>query len=241
MVEGSPGTHLTSRAHVVGDYVDPGTLPPEVLHHLFAVKRLKIGNLVTICDGNGTVQEAQVVKGDGSPTLSDKRKTKTAGLSLTAVGLPYKALDVRADLEIVMSVIDVSRIEQALARLTELGVRKITLVEARRSKSLGGALSSSKFSLDRLVRVIDEAASQSRALYRPLLSVEPFDSVLERVVVCDPFGDPIRVRPAAILIGPEGGFEPGELPLSVQRIRLPGNILRADTAAVVSAAIALNM
>jgi 16S rRNA (uracil1498-N3)-methyltransferase len=52
----------------------------------------------------------------------------------------------------------------------------------------------------------------------------------------------LKLRPVALLIGPEGGFEPGErnLLLSqpfVVRISLGPRILRADTAAVAALAL----
>jgi 16S rRNA (uracil1498-N3)-methyltransferase len=58
----------------------------------------------------------------------------------------------------------------------------------------------------------------------------------------EPFGDTIKAGPAAVLIGPEGGFTDEEnaairaAPFAVP-VSLGPNILRADTAAVAAIAV----
>ena len=228
--------HLRSRAHVVSSTINPTQIDNDTLFHLVNVKRLKANDLVTLCDGKGLVQQARLIELD--QVLTKRRNTsKIDRFQLVLEGAPIFHVDLRTDLELVLSVIDPERLDRALAGLTELGVSKITLVHPRRSKSLGGALQSGRLSLERLIRIVNDSAGQCRAVYTPTLGFEDFSEVLERVVVCDPLGADAQERPRAILIGPEGGFEEDEIPSNVPRIRLPGNVLRAETAAVVAAAL----
>jgi 16S rRNA U1498 N3-methylase RsmE len=62
----------------------------------------------------------------------------------------------------------------------------------------------------------------------PALS-EPF-------VVCDPGGTRERPLARTVVIGPEGGWAPGEIPNSAHRWDLGPTVLRVETAALVAAA-----
>jgi 16S rRNA U1498 N3-methylase RsmE len=57
------------------------------------------------------------------------------------------------------------------------------------------------------------------------------------VAAADPGGTfPSDWRPRTVVIGPEGGWAPGEIPESVTRLDLGTTILRVETAALVAAA-----
>ncbi len=58
------------------------------------------------------------------------------------------------------------------------------------------------------------------------------------LVLADPAGGPLGADHTTIVIGPEGGFAPAEAALA-PTVALPGHILRAETAAVVAAALAV--
>jgi 16S rRNA (uracil1498-N3)-methyltransferase len=103
-----------------------------------------------------------------------------------------------------------------------------------------------------------EAAEQCGILSLPAIDdIRPLDAALagwpaERTLIfCDEEAEPggplpalreLGGKPLAVLIGPEGGFDPGErkailaLPAAV-RISLGPRILRADTAAVAALAL----
>ena len=62
--------------------------------------------------------------------------------------------------------------------------------------------------------------------------------------VADPAGAPLAApgtAPSLVIIGPEGGFDDGELPASVARVSLGGTILRAETATLVAATLLADM
>jgi 16S rRNA (uracil1498-N3)-methyltransferase len=75
---------------------------------------------------------------------------------------------------------------------------------------------------------------------RALLALPAGDRLL-----LDPDGPPLGAEPlgasAVVAVGPEGGFEPAEVALleetGFRRARLPGNILRFETAAIVGIAL----
>ena len=57
------------------------------------------------------------------------------------------------------------------------------------------------------------------------------------VVAADPSGDElVGQRPRTVVIGPEGGWAPDEIPETVERLDLGTTILRVETAALVAAA-----
>ncbi len=232
--------HLRSKAHVVRVSLDEIQYDNKVLHHLVDVKRLKSGDLLSLCDGRGTVQIGELVP-DGHFPSKHKEGRKASNLRIQLVDDSLRVEDSRIPLEMVLCLIEPDRLDRAIAALTELGVTKITLVEARRSRSLGSALNSQRLGLERLKKITYEAAGQSRALFVPEISFEEMESVLDRVVVCSATGERLATRPSAILVGPEGGFEEDEIPKRVLTMRLPGNILRSETAAVSAAAIVMGM
>ncbi|MDA8261393.1 MAG: RsmE family RNA methyltransferase [Actinomycetota bacterium] len=223
--------HLASKAHVIAPSASIGALSEAQLHHLFTVRRLAPGEELTIADGRGGLALARVRGG-----ASKRRRGAGADELLEEVGARQVAPP-PFNLEMVLSVIDFEPLGLAVRMLTELGVSRITLVWARRSHSVAGA--ERKVTPERLTRVCAEAAGQCRSLFLPELGFQTLSEVLDRVVVCEPGAEPLRARPGALLIGPEGGFAAGEIPDEVPRASLPGRVLRAETAAVVAAATAM--
>ncbi len=225
------GWHLTSRAHVIAPCASVRALSEAQLHHLFNVRRLAPGEEVTISDGRGGLALARVTE-----AAARRRRGAAAEELLGEVG-HLRAEAPPFNLEMVLSVIDFERLSLAVRMLTELGVSRITLVHTRRSHSVAGA--ERRATPERLQRIAAEAAGQCRSLFLPELGFQTMEEVLGRVVVCDPAATPLISRPAALLVGPEGGFADGEIPENVPRASLPGRVLRAETAAVVAAATAL--
>ena len=162
------------------------------------------------------------------------------------------------DLELVLAVVKRGPLEFAVEKATELGVRRVRLAQTRRSNA-------DHVKLARLQAIAVESAEQTGRLDVPEI-VEPqkLDRLLDaweagrRLMFCDEAGDDPdaqwggqggRAGPAqkiladeargawAVLIGPEGGFDPQErdrlraLP-GVTPVSLGPRILRADTAAI---------
>ena len=140
-----------------------------------------------------------------------------------------------------------ARLDYMVQKAVEMGASALRPVITRRTQA-------SRVNLDRMRANAIEAAEQCGILALPeVRDVQPLAAALadwpaDRVLVfCDEdaSGDAIapllalagKTAPVAVLIGPEGGFEPEEraallaLPATV-RISLGPRVLRADTAAV---------
>lgn len=168
------------------------------------------------------------------------------------------------DLHLIVALVKRARLEAIVEKAAELGARRVRLVTTRRTNA-------DHSNIGRLQSIAIEAAEQTGRMDVPEVSeVAPLASVLDawpadrRLMFCDEAGDDPetewggprgRAAPAlaglsglppgeswAILIGPEGGFDPEErarlrsLP-SVTPVTLGPRILRADTAAITALAL----
>ncbi|PIB90365.1 16S rRNA (uracil(1498)-N(3))-methyltransferase [Caulobacter sp. FWC2] len=149
------------------------------------------------------------------------------------------------DLELIIAMVKRSRVETIVEKAAELGARRVRLAITRRTNV-------DFVKLGRLDAIAMEAAEQTGRLDVPeVADPEKLDKILDgwdparRMVFCDEGGDALPAiqalagtgDPAAILIGPEGGFAPEERErlrgLSfVTPVSLGPRILRADTAAI---------
>ncbi len=144
-----------------------------------------------------------------------------------------------------------SRLDYMVQKATEMGVRRLRPVMTRRTIA-------DRVNLERMRANAIEAAEQCGVLWVP--DVEPpakLDAVLQawnpsrRLIVCDESADltspvaplsALEPGPVAVLIGPEGGFDPCErahvlAQPYVLAISLGPRIMRADTAAVAALAL----
>lgn len=193
------------------------------------VLRLRDGEPVTASDGAGSwlpcrlrlsIGAEPALEPDGPVTVEPAPTPEVA----VAVALPKG-----------------ERGDWAVQKLTEVGADIIVPLLARRGvvrwepERLGRAR-------ERMERVIRAAAMQSRRVRLPALHepVEPSEVVAGRpgqVCVAEIGGSrPDLTRPF-VLVGPEGGWEPDEIPASVPRVGLGPTVLRSETAAVVVAAV----
>ncbi|MES2034090.1 MAG: 16S rRNA (uracil(1498)-N(3))-methyltransferase [Pseudomonadota bacterium] len=162
------------------------------------------------------------------------------------VGAQMRPQIVGPDLDLVVALVKRGRLETIIEKAAELGARRVRLVLTRRTNA-------DKANVDRLRAIATEAAEQTGRLDVPdIVAPEKLDRLLDgwegdrRLMFCDEGGSvppalsALREQPAgpwAILIGPEGGFDPAEaerlhgLPF-VTGVSLGPRILRADTAAI---------
>lgn len=122
-------------------------------------------------------------------------------------------------------------------KLAELGVDEICWLKTRfgqaqppdDSRSLAWAIS---------------ALEQSRGVWLTELSgIVGFNDLTEPILVADPAGMAFKATGETgytLVIGPEGGFHPDEVPDNAVRISLSDRILRTETAAIVGAATVLS-
>ena len=226
------------RLHVEGPLLagQPVTVPRAQAHYLGNVMRLAPGDTVEVFDGCSGGWEATVeTLGKRDGVLTPQRQVR-----------PQRD---PPDLWLLFAPIKKSRTDFVVEKAAELGVARILPVLTRRTNS-------ERVRVDRLQAHAVEAAEQCGSTFVPPVA-EPatLDAVLggwpaERALVFADEGlsdDPSWGRggegatmppaPAAVLIGPEGGFAPDErariraMPQAAP-VSLGPRILRADTAAV---------
>ncbi len=163
-----------------------------------------------------------------------------------AVGARMRAQETGPDLDLIIALVKRARLETIIEKAAELGARRVRLAVTRRTNA-------DHTNVARLQAIAVEAAEQTGRLDVPeILPPEKLDRMLDgwdavrRLMFCDEAGGvppalralaPLAPGPGAILIGPEGGFDPAEgdrlrsLPF-VTAVSLGPRILRADTAAI---------
>ncbi|HKL70042.1 16S rRNA (uracil(1498)-N(3))-methyltransferase [Salibaculum sp.] len=200
-------------------------------HYLFGVMRLGAGAVLSLFNGRDGEWDAEV-------TEAAKRRGTLTCLSQT------RPLQQPPDLWLLFAPIKKARTDFIVEKATEMGARRICPV-------LTEFTNSERVRLDRLQAHAVEAAEQCGGTYVPEVAppvklgrlLEGWDTARAlmfcdeaRIGAADPLPEVLRA-PAAILIGPEGGFSPGERNRLHAMDRASGvslgpRILRADTAAV---------
>jgi len=200
------------------------------LRHAMAL-RLRSGDVIGILNGAGTRYECRCVE-----------------INRNEAKLVVQSFDfVQQDKQIAvcMGILESrERLEYAVEKVTELGATHIVLIASKYSQP-------SRVRLERLDSKIRAAVMQSGRAWLPFVSGPlEFAKALElvqgyHVVIGDQFGEvPSRLLfPAALFIGPEGGFDESEKKLldsvGAIRWRVGRYRLRTETAAVVLTAAAV--
>jgi len=199
------------------------------LRHHMRVVRQAHDSLVEVIDANGAIFLAKVQKNDGAWIIS----------VLEALGQD----EAEAHFAVPSLLLAVGRSDatrRAVRMATELGCPHIALVQAHRSPHR--ALEQQ---LDGYRNVIKQALRQSKGGTLP--SLVAFQNLGEACatigggIIADPQADETRTldpsNRSTVAIGPEGGWTPDEVSAAKhagwQPARLPGNILRLDTAVAV--------
>jgi 16S rRNA (uracil1498-N3)-methyltransferase len=205
-------------------------------HYLLSVMRLKAG---------GTVKLFDDLTGEwlGEVTTTGKRDL------VVRIVARLREREAVPDLWLCAAPIKRGRIDWVAEKASELGVARLVPVATRRAVV-------DKLNADRLRAHMIEAAEQCERTALPdLADMVPLDTLLrdwpaERALYFadEEGGTPMleavrgRTGPAAILIGPEGGFDPAEreairaLPAAAA-VSLGPRILRAETAALTAVSI----
>jgi len=212
------------------------TLEGPQAHYLLRVMRVGEGDLVILCD-NRTGEWAAEVSG-----------TAKRDLSLRLVERLSEREQV-PDLWLCAALLKKDRFDLVLEKASELGVRRIVPVLARRCVA-------DRLNPERARTIVTEAAEQCARTALPELS-EPvkLDPLLRDwpetralFFADEQGGEPAAAAfaahrgPAALLVGPEGGFDDAEraavraLP-QARAITLGPRILRGETAAIAATAL----
>ena len=205
-------------------------LSPDQAHYLAGVMRLTAGALVLLFNGRD---------GEWRAVLAEAGRRNAVAVCEAQT----RALALPPDLWLIFAPIKKARTDFIVEKAVELGVRRILPVQTRYTNS-------ERIRQDRLQAHAVEAAEQCGATVVPdVAELQALDRLLtawpagRRLIWCDEAlaGQPAHLNdapaPAAILIGPEGGFAETEAKRlrgmkGVVPLSLGPRILRADTAAV---------
>lgn len=229
---------------------DTAALLGEHATHLSRVLRAQIG------------QEFDIAAGDevrrGTITfISDDRIEFALGLERALKSVRLKSTP---QITLALSIFKFDRMEWAIEKCTEIGVTRIIPVIARRSDAHLAAAAVKRH--ERWVRIVRQAAEQSRRAAPPEITaavkLKDLDSVVgeeqARVVLAESLAEsenenrlgdvlPSGLSEVTLAVGPEGGWADGELSWFRETgwvaASLGSTILRAETAAIVATALAL--
>lgn len=215
---------------------DRGILDAEEMHHCIHVLRHKVGDSIHITDGLGRLYGCcinSVSKSGVSFTVETSEVKPIPGDRCCVAMALTKSMD---------------RMEWFVEKAVELGVSDIVFYQSQRSER-------SKINVEKLKKTAIAAMKQARHCYLP--DIRTYASLSELVEKNQDFAHKfvafchLPCRPLStflssagsklIVIGPEGDFSPQEVELAVgsglQAVALGTTILRAETAAVVAAAL----
>jgi len=181
--------------------------------HLTKVLRMSQGDTVTYTDGLGRVGEGRL----GNHEIErGEEDTRTRPVEIIVAVAPPSSKD---------------RQRYLVEKLAELGVARLLWFESRHGKER--VVSASK-----VFSWVLAAVEQSRGAF--LMEVgndmAGWDDLPRPYVVATPTGAPGPPSARTVVIGPEGGFAPDEVPPEAPTWSLGPTILRVETAAVVAAA-----
>ncbi len=211
---------------------------PQQANYLGNVLRLGVGDAVLVFNGRDGEWLAEIIaikRGAGTLTAREQLRPQSGGPDIHYLFAPLKK----------------ARLDYMVQKATEMGVAALRPVMTRRTNA-------ERVNVERMRANVVEAAEQCGVLWLPEVSgPEKLGEALNgwdaarALIFCDeaaPIASPLHALEGvpqgklALLIGPEGGFDPAEretllrLPF-VHAISLGPRIMRADTAAVAALAL----
>lgn len=223
------------------------TITGDDLNHIKNVMRMKVGDILTVCDGKKTDYTCTIDEiNNKSVILHAIYKTKNTNepninLSLYA-GLPKSS----------------KKMELIIQKTVELGVDEITFVQTNYSVKKLRDYADRESRLERFTKISKAAAMQSKRGIIPTVWVAHFDDVIEAIctteVLCialyeaedennlkNVLQSNKHFEKIVLFTGPEGGFSKEEIQeakkLGIITASLGSRILKAETAAIVGTAI----
>lgn len=199
-------------------------------------RRLRAGDAVVLVDGSGREAHGRVLR-------FARGVVEVAVDSVRAAEPPA-----HPSVHVLVAAVRSERLAWIAEKATELGASRLTLVVSERTQAFRAREAVS----DRLSRVAREAAKQACSARwpavdgpRPLADVLRAETSPTRLIL-DPAGEPfpaaLAASPAALLVGPEGGWTERELADALAAgwlaVSLAAGKLRAETAAIAGVALA---
>lgn len=208
------------------------SLDEEESRHVVQVLRHKIGDMIHVVDGKGTLILAKII---------DANKKKC---TLTFEKLIERQEFVDKIHLMVSPTKSADRFEYFLEKACEIGVGQITPLICKRTER-------SKFNYERMKKIIVSASKQSKKLYFPTLNqAEQINDVIQKssttaqkfitsIGTENGFGSLNFDDYIIVLVGPEGDFTEEEIQLAKingwHEVSLGNSILRVETAGIVVA------
>lgn len=222
---------------------DTAIISGEEAQHISRVLRMKKGDGVTLCDGEGSFYEAVLECFD--------EKTVTARI------LSSRKAETEPDVKITVfqGVPKNPKLETIVQKLTEIGAVRLVPVDNVRAV----AKLDKENKVERLRKIAREAAKQSkRGIIPEVSSPISFKAAVEEAARADvaiiPYEEEREVslkkallgkspKTISVMIGPEGGFDKEEIKLAQEKgitsVTLGKRILRTETAPLVVASAIL--
>ena len=203
------------------DDLDEPVLDAGERHHLERVRRLRAGDRLTVGDGRGSFRVVRF------------------GADLSVDGPVEQICRAVPSITVAFALTKNDKPELVVQKLTELDVDRIIPFVAARTVVRWDDAKAAR-NVERWRTIAREAAAQAHRPFLPDVSdIRTFDQIIatDDATIADPDGEPPTLERTTVLVGPEGGWAPDELAAAAHRTRLPGNILRAETAAVVAGAL----
>ncbi|WP_448262932.1 16S rRNA (uracil(1498)-N(3))-methyltransferase [Microbacterium aurum] len=210
-------------------------------HHAAAVRRVRVGEEVTVGDGRGLWLEAVV---------TDVAPKRVVAAVTARTSHPAAA----PRLVLVQALAKGDRDELAIQAATELGVDEIVPWQAARSVSRWDQAKAAK-GVARWQTIVREAAKQAHRAWVPVVSAPVSTAQLaaraaSRMLVLEPTASvplsgvalaPDDARDLVLVVGPEGGIAPEELvaltDAGATGARLGATVLRTSTAGPAALAV----
>lgn len=231
-------------------------LPDAIAHQARDVLRLGAGDTLTLVDGRGGEYPAEIV------ALERRRVAVRLGERVAAAGATEPAVR----LVLCQGMLKAAKYETVVQKGTELGVAAFVPLLTERAVAAAEEASAGKRA--RWRKIAAEAVEQCGGSRLPALEAPcplphalaetppgavtlipwegerstPLRSALEQAIAAA--GGIAQIPEVRLFIGPEGGFSAGEIALAQRHGAIPvtlgPRILRAETAAIVAAALALD-
>jgi len=208
--------------HVLVADVDDPRLDDAALHHLARVRRLRVGDGLTVTDGAGAWRPARF---GGGPVLEPSGEV---------VRVPRPT----PELTVAFALTKSDKPDLVVQKLTELGVDRIVPFRAERSVVRWDEAKAARHH-ERLVAIARAACEQAHRCWVPVVErvTDVADLAARGAVRLD--RGPVGLTPAdtVVAVGPEGGWTEAERAALPRTTGLGPHVLRAETAAITAGAL----